>query len=395
MDQQQRRPEQGLIQAIHSRLQSPPAPPGGLLSIATARPPTTSTTNPHMPAMPPNDQGTHTPTEAAARTKEIYLQDAEERESVDAEITQLAEQRAMHMVHRYQAISVEMAACAKADTTRTPEALPPVAPPVILYANLPQEWPLARLSVQLRHIGVLLRVTLYRRVAEFSFRGIDFRQLPREVMKDICHDFNNICGEMAKRLASLFAFLRPASTESSDPMGLALYADPGYWLYGLLSFCAKACDSKTAEVNGTPALRAKDERSTPTLEATARTLALMQTVVMSFGRNQSLGKPDLPIHHLHVYFPVQLVHKLVERMDSLKFTDVTPEDGKKYKRNSESETNSPYIVVSTYEGVCPSNTFTAPPDTPKLAGVCEHGLLDGNHLGQGLLSIHLQKHPPN
>ena len=34
---------------------------------------------------------------------------------------------------------------------------------------------------------------------------------------------------------------------------------------------------------------------------------------MSFGRNMSLGKPDLPIHHLHVYFLVQLEHKLVER----------------------------------------------------------------------------------
>ena len=113
---------------------------------------------------------------------------------------------------------------------------------------------------------------------------------------------------MAKRLASLFAFLKPASsgTKHSDPMGLSLYADPGYWLYGLLSFCAKACESKTAEANGTPALRARDERGTPALEATGKTLALMQTVVMSFGRNQSLGKPDLPIHHLHVYFPVQL-----------------------------------------------------------------------------------------
>ena len=36
---------------------------------------------------------------------------------------------------------------------------------------LPQEWPLARLSAQLRHVGVLLRVTLYRRLAELSFRG--------------------------------------------------------------------------------------------------------------------------------------------------------------------------------------------------------------------------------
>ena len=98
---------------------------------------------------------------------------------------------------------------------------------------------------------------------------------------------------MAKRLASLFAFLQPASADAthSDPMGLSLYADPGYWLYGLLSFCAKARESKTAEANGAPALRAKDERGTPALEPNSKTLSLMQTVVMSFGRNQTLDKP--------------------------------------------------------------------------------------------------------
>ena len=176
-------------------------------------------------------------------------------------------------------------------------------------------------------------------------------------MRSICHDFNNIGGELARRLASLFGFLEPdPSTDTqTDPLELSLYADPAYWLYGLLSFCAKACEFKIEEANGTPILRAKDERGTPDIEATGRTLALMQTVVMSFGRNQSLGKPDLPIHHLHVYFPVQLVHKLVERMKTdLQFTDATPEDGKKYKRNSESETNSPYIVVGAFESVCPS-----------------------------------------
>ena len=199
-------------------------------------------------------------------------------------------------------------------------------------------------------------------------------------MRNICYDFNNICGEMARRLASLFAFLKsePDATMQEDPMGLSLYAEPAYWLYGLLSFCAKACESKIAEANGTPIVGAKDDGGTPALEATGKTLSLMQTVVMSFGRNQGFGKPDLPIHHLHIYFPVQLVHKLVERMEDLRFTNATPEDGKKYKHNSESETNSAYIVVGTYEGVCPYNTFCGLPDTPRDAGAYEHGLLDGN-----------------
>ena len=64
---------------------------------------------------------------------------------------------------------------------------------------------------------------------------------------------------------------------------------------------------KIEEANGTPVWKAKEEGGTPDIEATGRTLAQMQTVVMSFGRNQSLGKPDLPKNHLRVYFPVQLV----------------------------------------------------------------------------------------
>ena len=100
-------------------------------------------TNPQMPATPTEDPSTPTPTKEAAPTKEIYLQEAEEQSgSVDAEITHLAEQRAMQMVHRYQTLSVEMIARASAETAGIPAALPPVAPPVSLYANLPQ-WPLA------------------------------------------------------------------------------------------------------------------------------------------------------------------------------------------------------------------------------------------------------------
>ena len=44
-------------------------------------------------------------------------------------------------------------------------------------------------------------------------------------------------------------------------------------------------------------------------------------------------------------------------------------------------TAHPYIVVGTFEGLCPSNTFAGLPDTPSLEGACEHGLLGGN-LGQ-------------
>ena len=165
-----------------------------------------------MPAAPTEDPGTRTSTKEEIATQEIYLQEADDQSGpVDADITQLAEQRAMHMISRYQTLSIERIAQASPHTAEKPTPLPQVVPPVSLYANLPQEWPLARLSVQLRHIGVLLRVTLFRRAAELNFRGVPFRHIPREVLRNICHDFNHIGGELARRLASLFAFLKPAS----------------------------------------------------------------------------------------------------------------------------------------------------------------------------------------
>ena len=148
----------------------------------------------------------------------------------------------------------------------------------------------------MRHVSALLRVTLYRRLADLSFRGIAFTELPREVVRQVHQDFNGVCGAMAAQLASLFAFLKPAQPEETrdDLAELALYADPAYWLYGLLSFCAKSCEAKRAEVGGIPAFRAKEEGKeegpTPILEPNRNSLSLMHTVVMSFARNLYLGQ---------------------------------------------------------------------------------------------------------
>ena len=176
--------------------------------MVTARPAATGAANPQMPAPSANEPSTdtHTPAGTAAPTTDIY--DKRRKSSPDLWMLRLPCSQSRERCMWY---------------------------------------------IVIKH---------YRRLAELSFRGVAFCQLPREVMKDVCHDFDNICSEMAKRLASLFAFLKPASTNAkhSDPMGQLLYADPGYWLYGLLSFCAKACESKTAEANGAPVLRAKDER---------------------------------------------------------------------------------------------------------------------------------------
>ena len=39
------------------------------------------------------------------------------------------------------------------------------------------------------------------------------------------------------------------------------------------------------------------------------------------------------------------------------------------------------VIVGTYDGVCSSSAFSALPNTPKVAGAYEYGILDGN-LGQ-------------
>ena len=132
-----------------------------------------------------------------------------------------------------------------------------------MYANLPTQWPLARISVYMRQVSVLLRVTLYRRLAELSFKGVDFQHLPREVVKHTKEDFDTICGAMAAQLAALFAFLKPGqeTLPGTDRDDLALYADPTYWLYGLLSFCAKSCEAKTTETGGEPDFKTSKENA--------------------------------------------------------------------------------------------------------------------------------------
>ena len=139
-DQQRGVPEQGLLNALHARLQTPSATSPGLLSMVPARPAATGAADPQMPAPSTDDPGTgtHAPAGTAATTKEKYLQEEEEQSGpVDTEIALLAEQRAMRVVHRYQTLSVKTSANAGAQSAKAPEVLPPVAPPVSLYANLP------------------------------------------------------------------------------------------------------------------------------------------------------------------------------------------------------------------------------------------------------------------
>ena len=113
----------------------------------------------------------------------------------------------------------------------------------------------------------------------------------------------------------------------------------------------------------------------------------MQTVIMSFGRNLYLGKPDLPISNTHVYFPAQVVHKLAERCCTLRLQEVTPQEGRRYRRNNgQNEANNSYIIVRAYEGQYAYNNCPAVRHTPNLAQAYEQGILDANILLQMQLS---------
>ena len=153
-------PEQGLLQALHAHLQAQPGVCTGLLGLAPARPWATGAADPQMPEPLTGERASGSLVDKEAATTEIYLQEeAQQSGTVDADLALLSEQRAMQVVHRFQKLSMLALEQPDVQPDEQPDALPPVAPPTSLYAMLPQEWPLARLSAQLRHIGVLLRAT--------------------------------------------------------------------------------------------------------------------------------------------------------------------------------------------------------------------------------------------
>ena len=67
--------------------------------------------------------------------------------------------------------------------------------------------------MQLRHVGVFLQVTLYRRLAELSFRGAPFNQLPREVVREVRRDFDVICGAFERKM---LCYMRVAGGDAMD-----------------------------------------------------------------------------------------------------------------------------------------------------------------------------------
>ena len=166
-----------------------------------------------MPEPPTSGNIVDIPASSGDTTAEIYLQEeTEQAGAVDTDLALQSEQRAMQELHRFQKLPLQ--------ALDQPDAPLPNAPPT--YAMLPKEWPLARMSVLTRHVSVLLRGTLLRHLAELSFQGVAFTELPREVVRDVRRDFDGVCGAVADQLASLFVFLKPDQPESahSDPLSL-------------------------------------------------------------------------------------------------------------------------------------------------------------------------------
>ena len=90
----------------------------------------------------------------------------------------------------------------------------------------------------------------------------------------------------------------------------------------------------------------------------------MQTVVMSFARGLYLGKPELPIDHVHIYFPAQIVHKVTAQCEVLKLGEVWLDARKRYKHNVDNAANNPYVIVGVYEGRCSMEQYSPIPGTP-------------------------------
>ena len=104
----------------------------------------------------------------------------------------------------------------------------------------------------------------------------------------------------------------------------------------------------------------------------------MQTVVMSFARGLYLGKPELPIDHVHVYFPVQIVHKVIAQCEALKLKEGSLAASERYRHNVDNAANNPYVIVGVFEGRCSCEQYPPIPRTPILAKAYEEGILDAS-----------------
>ena len=151
---------------------------------------------------------------------------------------------------------------------------------------------------------------------------------------------------------------------------MALCADPTYWLYGRLSFCAKSCEAKTTATGGERDFKTskerKEESTAPALEPIRNSVALMQTVVMSCARG---------LHWANLSSRWTMCTRSLHS-EALKLGEVPLEACKRYKHNADNPTNNPYVIVGVYEGRCEIEQYPPIPETPTPARASEEGILD-------------------
>ena len=99
---------------------------------------------------------------------------------------------------------------------------------------------------------------------------------------------------------------------------------------------------------------------------------------MSFARGLYLGKPELPIDHVHIYFPAQIAHKVIAQCKALKLKEIALTAAERYKHNVDNAANNPYVIVGVFEGKCSHEQYPPIPATPTLARAYEEGMLDAS-----------------
>ena len=97
----------------------------------------------------------------------------------------------------------------------------------------------------------------------------------------------------------------------------------------------------------------------------------MQTVVMSFARG-------LYLDYVHIYFPVQIAHKVTAQCEALLLGETPLDARKRCKHNVDNAANKPYVIVGVCEGRCSFEQYPPIPGTPTLARAYEEGILDAS-----------------
>ena len=81
---------------------------------------------------------------------------------------------------------------------------------------------------------------------------------------------------------------------------------------------------------------------------------------------------------MHIYFPAQIVHKVIAQCKALKLKESALTAAERYRHNVDNAANNPYVIVGVFEGKCSHEQYPPTPATPTLAIAYEEGMLDAS-----------------